>query len=73
MIVKLICEKVFEMYECMKEYSFVLMVGLSVVEVLINVVVVVVKVIYIFLFFFGVMGKVKEGFEEKGKFIDGFL
>lgn len=72
-IVKSTCEKVSEMYERTKEYSLVSMVGLSAAEVSINAVVVAAKVTYTSLPSSGVMGKVKEGFEEKGKFIDGFL
>ena len=72
-IVKSTCEKVSEMYERTKEYSLVSMVGLSAAEVSINAVVVAAKVTYTSLPSSGVMGKVREGFEEKGKFIDGFL
>lgn len=66
-IVKSTCEKVSEMYERTKEYSLVSMVGLSAAEVSINAVVVAAKVTYTSLPSSGVMGKVKEGFEEKGK------
>lgn len=64
-IVKSTCEKVSEMYERTKEYSLVSMVGLSAAEVSINAVVVAAKVTYTSLPSSGVMGKVKEGFEEK--------
>lgn len=55
------------MYERTKEYSLLSMVGLSAAEVSINAVVVAAKVTYTSLPSSGVMGKVKEGFEEKGK------
>lgn len=66
-IVKSTCEKVSGMYERTKEYSLFSMVGLSAAEVSINAVVVAAKVTYTSLPSSGVMGKVKEGFEEKGK------
>ncbi|PFX34893.1 hypothetical protein AWC38_SpisGene133 [Stylophora pistillata] len=64
-IVKSTCEKVSGMYERTKEYSLLSMVGLSAAEVSINAVMVAAKVTYTSLPSSGVMGKVKEGFEEK--------
>lgn len=66
-IVKSACEQVSDMYERTKEKSLVSMVGFSAAEVSIKAVLVAAKVTYTALPSTGLVGKLKDSFEEKGK------
>lgn len=66
-IVKSACEQMSDMYERTKEKNLVSMVGFSAAEVSMNAVVVAAKITYTALPSSGVLGKMKEGLEEKGK------
>ena len=66
-IVKSACEQVSDMYERTKEKSLVSMVGFSAAEVSLKAVLVAAKVTYTALPSSGMVGKLKDSFEEKGK------
>ena len=68
-IVKSTCEQVSDLYGRTKDKSLVFMFGFSAAEVYMNAVVVAAKLTYTALPSSGLMGKLKDTFEEKGKLL----